>query len=499
MLMPFDIWSDDSLSRLTVVNVSHTVYFRLERCYFRLKKMTGQDRDEDAEELVQTIREILTIGYTQPLRDWTSTMGVDLPRLHRSIKDMSQGYPDASECLSELRMLIEELEKAPVTLVQAALERLFLDGNLEGYGLKVGQAPLSFGVRFSSATPQIESSLRETDLAKYCESCNWRDLIREGCSAPLILAGPLKWHQPILRVPPAKRLIIIQPDWHAASLSQDDLFRTPTGKSIGLGADAVRIDEEVVSLSVWEEPSSGWLKQPREVEESSGEEALEPPNFQAEPGNSASSTHKIKVRFKSGWCVLDAGRQRVIIDENNNIRTERVQSAEELSVGSSLALWEEESANDIDLDEGAPEGWQQEMEKWKKPLRKLHSQPYLLERRLRELGAGSSANELNIKNWMEKSDVRVNAPRDLQNDFRAVLRYAQIPEERHRYYMDLVSRVRNVHRESGRDAASNRFEAAVSSLELDVKSREMPDGAELKVHGFTFEVHEIQAVGMDFR
>ncbi|GHC28379.1 hypothetical protein [Aidingimonas halophila] len=498
MLMPFEVWKDDSPTRLTIVKVNHPVYLRLERCYFGLKRIMGQEPDEVVEEFIQTIREVLTIGYTQPLRDWTSTMGVDLPRLYQSIEDISQGYPDAAGSLSELRLLIEELERSPVTLVQAALEKFFLDGYLDRAGLKVEQAPFSFGVRFSKATPQIESSLTETELTTYCKSCSWKSLIREGSSVPLILGGPLKWHQPILRVPPAKRLVIIQPGWHAASLSQVDLFQTPTGRSIGMGAEAVRVDEEAVSLTVWEAPSSGWSQQPREEENS--DETLEPPNHrsQTESGTSVSSTHKIKVLFKAGWRALDTGLQRVIIDQNKNVRIERIQSAEELSVGSSLALWEDGAENDIDLDEGAPEGWQKEMENWKKPLRKLQSQPYILERRLRELGAGSSANETNIKNWMEPSDIRVNAPRDLENDFRAVLRYAQIPEGCHRYYMDLVSRVRTAHRESGRDAVASRFETAVSDLESELKSGAFTDGAVFETHGFTFQIHEIHAVGMDF-
>lgn len=500
MLMPLEIWRDDSPSRLTLVNVEHTVYRRLERCYFRLKRLMGQDPDEEFESLIQTVREVLAIGYTQPLRDWTSSMGVDLPDLFRSIKALSQGYPDATSSFTELRMLVEELEQHPVTMVQAALERLLLEDVFSGAQVKADGAPFSFGVRFSSAKEQIDTSLKATGLAEFCVSYSWKDLIRKGSKAPLVLAGPLKWHQPILRVPPAKRLIIIQPDWHSASLSQSDLFQTPTARSIGMGADAVRLDEETVSLTVWDEPTPEWGQQTGE-EEASGEQTLEPPNDQSEaaPDNNVSSTHKIKVLFKGGWRVLDAGRPRVVIDQNKNVTVERIRSAEDLSVGSSLVLWEEGAASDTDLDEGAPEGWQKEMENWKQPLRKLRSQPYLLERGLRELGAGSSASEHNIKNWMEPSDIRVNAPRDLENDFRAVLLYAQIPEERHRYYMDLVRRVRNLHRESGRDAATNRFEAAVADLESTLGAREISDGTELEVNGLTFQVCQIQAVGIDFR
>ena len=498
--MPFEIWRDDNPARLTLVNVKHTAYRRLERCYFRLKRMMEQDPDEDFDDVVQTVREVLAIGYTQPLRDWTSTMGVDLPRLYRSIRSLSQGYTDGTTSFTELRMIMEELEQHPVTLVQAALERFFMEDAFKGEQLWAGRAPHSFGVRFSSAREQIDASLQATGLTEFCASYSWKDLIRNGIETPLILAGPVKWHQAILRVPPAKRLIIIQPDWHSGSFSQSDLFQTPTGRSIGMGADAVRVDEEIVSLTVWDQPTPEWVQQTDE-EEVSDEQTLEPPNAQSEatPDDNVSTTHKIKVFLKGGWRVLDAGRLRVIIDQHKNVKVERIRSAEDLSVGSSFALWEEVSGDDINLDEGAPEGWQKQMENWKQPLRKLRSQPYLLEKRLRELGAGSSATDLNIKNWMQPSNIRVNAPRDLENDFRAVLRYAQIPAERHRYYMNLVSRVRNIHRESGRDAATNRFESAVAHLESTLRAREISDGTELEVNGLTFQICQIQAVGMDFR
>ncbi|EMW7173310.1 hypothetical protein AAFM81_004179 [Vibrio fluvialis] len=239
---------------------------------------------------------------------------------------------------------------------------------------------------------------------------------------PLVIIAPSYWFKELLPFPSSAITYIIQPQGFASPYFKNDIFDGVEASSLWTSRKYFPSTDK---MEIYIESPVGYKKETTQTENLSGLltelSHQKPPIFTREIKSISGQIEHIEINRRYLTVNKDGGLIVQSFDEDDELG--------ECSYIVSNIDYSDLSDDDVNRH------LREHMESWKAPLRSYH-QPYNLPRVLESFGA-KHAKSYNIKNWMRKDTIRPSN----DDDFIALLKFAQIPEEEFPTYFSLAKNI----------------------------------------------------------
>ncbi len=433
-------WSRGVHWSLYILKVEQPEFTFICQLFFRVQKVTVDNYGSDFSRL---LKNWLTAQMTSTCIPKVALYPGWITDFKKECFKFQDQYPDLGGLIeTALAIISESQQKEPLLMV--ALEHLFLDTKLD---------EAVFAVRYGHGLQAVHEGLSTSDLSDFVDVRLWRDLKEEGSDSPIIIGGPIFWHQSQIRIPPSSRIIVIQPAIFQAEYRPRDPFETPTGKSFamnGIGPASietaeVKLDnstESLKSCSQWQQKPLGDLVVDQTI--------ASPDHI---PDAHSESSAAIRIFTSDGVRELEIGSRNWFLVSPSELRPIEVSSSDDITPGWFLVVREVHAGIDLSSD------WEKEMDCWKQPLRReMQVRPAITVGRFKKAG-GKRSHRL----W-EWSGNHLVIPQD-DSDFIALLVCAGItaPSDQSRI-IRCAREAHNYARQSGRELAAMEHEELKSYI-----------------------------------
>ncbi|AFV85991.1 hypothetical protein [Alteromonas mediterranea] len=251
-----------------------------------------------------------------------------------------------------------------------------------------------------------------------------RQLRNHYITCTLVIIAPSYWFKELLAYPCSHTTLVVQPENLPSSVVTNDVFD-------GVGGERL-----------WTSKKNNPNVQNRRLL------LPPPPNYEREETKQNSLSELVielrrmqptiftrEIKSLTGQVALiEVNRKYLVVDEYGVLKLRPFLDDDELD-GCKYIVNEidhsEMSDDDVNLE------LRKQMESWKSSLRE-YNRPFELPRILTSLGA-KHAKDYNIKNWKKKDTIR---PKD-DDDFRALLKFADIPEVEYPFFFNLAKNIRS--------------------------------------------------------
>ncbi|QIQ21007.1 hypothetical protein [Zophobihabitans entericus] len=474
MPMPFKIWQDHSPAKLYILRIKHDIYYQLNCIYHQLCSQLKSEyyRPEELP-LLKALNNLLITGLTLPL----PSLSDSLDKLKTLQQDFHFSCLVSKELEQELNEVLKQLQKNPETPVFSALERLFLDNSVPELA---NIQRFNFSLKYSCHFDMVSNVFHEHEFNSFSQLSLLEETLKKGSNHPLILTGLTNWYQRFFKIPPAKNLILITPSWYSTKIKHDNPFTTYADITIGLSSAALVLPAQISTLTLYTDEK---ITQEQFIDD---ELITEPA-----PGVDLMEKPLSQLKLANDWITFEPGKKTVIVSSDHQVRYEPLHSISQLTIGE---YWVDvEDKNETDSIINPDQDTIAQMEIWKKPMRRFATQPNLLVKKLRSYGATSRANEQNVCHWMKPSHNGIFAPQDLENDFRAILHFANIPVEYHQGFIQLINKLRSTNRSQGRITFADLTNQMLSELKalLSTVLQTDVDSLQLQSTNYIFQLRKI--------
>lgn len=269
----------------------------------------------------------------------------------------------------------------------------------------------------------LESIVNDSDI-RGVEFVAPKQLRNGYLNCPLVIIAPSYWFKELLSFPCSQTTFVIQPKNLSATVPTNDVFDGIGGVTFWTSKKETPHCQEIELLV----PSQTDYERTEKKESKLSELVQELKHMQP-------SVFTREVKIAEGLTeLIEINRKYITVDRYGSLKL-RSFSDEDVFDDCSYIV------NEIDYSELSDDDvniqLRIQMESWKAPLRE-YCQPYDLPSILASLGA-KNAKDYNIKNWKKKDTIR---PKD-DDDYIALLKFAQIPEEEFSIFFSLAKNIRS--------------------------------------------------------
>ncbi|WP_088826034.1 hypothetical protein [Marinobacter sp. es.048] len=269
----------------------------------------------------------------------------------REAKEFSQQYKQHQNRVVLVKRLCAAMFDKP-SLLMLALERLFLEDVL-----KPSVYSLRFGVRENSIVSSVESA----GLSEFIDIRLWRDLKKSGSEKAVIFGGPISWHAEHLRVPPSKKVVIVQPSKLRKTFHIKDVFEIGPGVSFAIRnpAPSKIIGHEVAVPSVSPVSLLHELATEQVTGEIVGVSSIEETPGKRHGLRSENAEYAIRLRTQDGPEALELGTRHWFLSYKRGLEKIQVDSQDDIPTSGHLVVRNVPVSAELDRT------WESEMNAWR--------------------------------------------------------------------------------------------------------------------------------------